>query len=320
MAVLLHRVTQGQFLPMWPILSALIPVVAFVVGTLSIWGVIQLIQWRRNDRDREAPLHRNLRRPPGYSLHLKLQDIDADLTLTTVFIILAPLLFFTIHISQSYFGGEPEAAWRIVLSAAMTLVFIAVFGRKLNKLLDKRRRLKLGLEGEMFTGEELNQLMRLGCRVFHDLEYPYGNIDHVVVSHSGVFTVNSKAWSKPKDGNERCVATVDHNKNQIRLPDRTIPIPVDQLEREANWLSKTLSSATGRTIKAEPMLALPGWWVDRIGRSSVYVFNPDDPHKFFVHNRQVHTPGQIQQIAHVLENLARNIEPSFREKRELAAE
>ena len=65
------------------------------------------------------------------------------------------------------------------------------------------------------------------------------------------------------------------------------------------------------------MLALPGWYIkERIGRGSVYVFNPVKPQKFFLHNRQVHSPEMVQRIAHQLEKLCRNVEPSFREKQD----
>ena len=59
------------------------------------------------------------------------------------------------------------------------------------------------------TSEELNQLMLDGCRVFHDIPFPYGNIDHVVVSRSGVYSVNAKMCGKPKEGGSVDVV-VDH--------------------------------------------------------------------------------------------------------------
>lgn len=46
-------------------------------------------------------------------------------------------------------------------------------------------------------GEELNQLMLTGCRVFHDVPNdPYGNIDHVLVASSGVYAIETKTRRK----------------------------------------------------------------------------------------------------------------------------
>ena len=117
-----------------------------------------------------------------------------------------------------------------------------------------------------------------GCRVFHDVPIQYGNVDHVVVSHSGVYAVNFKMLGKlPKNGGNVEV-TVDNATNVLRFPDRTVQIPIEQLTTEARCLSDFLTKAVGKQIKAEPMLALLGWFVkDRIGRGPVYVFNPRNP-------------------------------------------
>ena len=58
--------------------------------------------------------------------------------------------------------------------------------------MNERKSYALGLDGELATAEELNQLMLDGCRVFHDVPIRYGNVDHVVVHRSGVYAVNTK--------------------------------------------------------------------------------------------------------------------------------
>ena len=109
-----------------------------------------------------------------------------------------PLLLFAVHVSQTYFMGEPESVLRIIFSVGFGTVLTAIAGRRLLSLLKDRKFCILGLEGELATGEELNQLMLDGCRVFHDIPFRFGNIDHVVVSQSGVFSVNTKMLGKPK--------------------------------------------------------------------------------------------------------------------------
>jgi hypothetical protein len=171
----------------------------------------------------------------------------------------------------------------------------------------------LGLEGELATGEELNQLMLDGCRVFHDIEIPWGNIDHVVVSQSGVFAVETKMLGKPKGGIGNADAVVDHLASLVQFPDRTYRIPFEQLDTQSKWLSQFLSAAVGERVRVESILALPGWFIkERIGRGRVYVINPLRPKQFFVHQRQVLSDTQVRRIAHQLEQLCRNIEPSFR--------
>ncbi|WP_158261319.1 MULTISPECIES: nuclease-related domain-containing protein [Pirellulaceae] len=296
------------------LLAAILPVGLLFLGVVCV--LIPMLLWRRSvsRHKRESPLTRNMLRPPGYSLGLKVDDLSEEISFYLLSIMAAPVLLFSLHISQSYFGGEPESYVRATGMCLVGLVIILFIARRLNQLLKERRQKRLGFEGEMFTGEELNQLMLNGCRVFHDIEFPYGNIDHVVVGKSGVYSVNTKMRGKPKVGEGRAEVIVDHDKEVIRFPDWDYKIPVAQLETEAKWLSQFLTSSTGESIAVEPMLALPGWYIkDRIGRGAAFVFNPQSPKRFFVQNRQVLTETQIKKITHQLEQLCRNVKPSFRE-------
>jgi hypothetical protein len=63
-------------------------------------------------------------------------------------------------------------------------------------------KLRLGLDAEEAIGQELNYLMPLGFRVFHDIPCKDFNIDHVVVGVSGLFVVETKGRSKPLEENE----------------------------------------------------------------------------------------------------------------------
>jgi len=43
---------------------------------------------------------------------------------------------------------------------------------------------------------------------------------------------------------------------------------------QAEWLSKALTKSTGDSVTVRPVVALPGWYVERTGRSDVNVINP----------------------------------------------
>jgi len=297
-------------------LSSLIPVLAVFLGLLPILLIVFMI-WRQKRRDsRRSPLTRGLMRPPGYSLRRKIDDIELDISLILVMAIMIPLFVFAMHISDSYFGQKPESLGRIVVSIVIGIGVSILAGWKLSQKFHQFKIATLGLEGELATGEELNQLMLEGCRVFHDIPYQYGNIDHVVVSLSGVFAVNTKLMGKLKQTETNAEIIVNHPRGVICFPDREYRIPVEKLEMEARWLSQQLTSSVGKPIEAESILALPGWFIkERIGRGSVYVINPLKPKKFFVQRRIVLTAELIQQVAHQLEQLCRDVEPSFQEKR-----
>ena len=290
------------------------PVLLFVLGFLPL--VLCVGYWRRlqSQKTRQNPLTRSLLRSPGHSLRKKIDDLDTEVNSTLTAWMMLPAIMCIYHLSDSYFREAPESAIRIILELLVVVAFSLLIGRTLLRKLDELRQFKLGLEGELATGQELDQLMLDGCRVFHDIPFPYGNIDHVVVSRSGVFTVNTKMRGKPKEGEGKAEIVVDYENNEIRFPDFKWRIPNKQLETEARWLSQHLSAAMGETIEAEPILALPGWFIaDRIGRGKIFVINPVKPKRFFVQSRQVFSDTGVSQLAHHLEQLCRNVQPSFRE-------
>jgi hypothetical protein len=246
----------------------------------------------------------------------KIEDLNLEIEVGLLSVAMIPLVIFAAHISQSYFSGQRESPMRVITSVGVGFILLGIASWHLLAVLSKRRQFALGLEGELATGEELNQLMLEGCRVFHDIPFPYGNIDHVVISQSGVFSINSKLLGKPKEGETRAEAVVDQQAGVVRFRDREYHIPVEKLVFEAGWLAKHLSSAVGQPVTVEPILALPGWFVkERIGRGPVYVINPRSPRKFFVQNRVVFNSQQIQQLAHQLEQLCRDIDSPHRPKR-----
>lgn len=286
----------------------------FLLGTLPL--LICVAYWRRQQaqKTRQNPLTRTLLRGPGHSLRKKIDDLQFDVDSFVTAWMLLPAIICLAHLSDSYFLGTPETIGRIVLGIALGITFSFVIGRRLMKKLDMLRSFRLGLEGELATGQELDQLMLDGCRVFHDIQFQYGNIDHVVVSRSGVFTVNTKMRGKPKEGKGKAQIVVDHDNDEIQFPDFKWRIPNEQLETESRWLSQHLSAAMGENVEAEPILALPGWFISkRIGRGKVFVINPVKPKRFFVQSRQVFSETRVSQLAHHLEQLCRDIQPSFRD-------
>ena len=248
------------------LLAPLVPLLIVFLGFVPIVALV--FWWRRNSQlhARQSPLTRNLLRPPGHSLRQKIEDFGAQIDLHVIGMILVPSLLYSFHITQSYIGGTPENGWRIGISILVALAFVVVVGKRLHRLLNERKLFALGLDGELATAEELNQLMLDGCRVFHDVPIRYGNVDHVVVSPSGVYAVNTKMLGKRPKNDGNAEVTVDHAKNIVQFPDRQYHIPVEKLMTEAKCLAGVLTSAVAEQVVVEPMLALPGWFIkERIG-------------------------------------------------------
>ncbi|MCA9087236.1 MAG: NERD domain-containing protein [Planctomycetaceae bacterium] len=292
----------------WMIVFGLV----MVAGIAAAVGVILLIMWRLMPEGRQSPLTRNLLRPPGHSLGNHINDLTERLSTLCAMTVTLPIIVYAAHISQSYFGGVAESVARTLFTAILGLVAAAFLAKTMVKTAKDLRYKVLGWEAEVFTSEELNRLMLDGCQVFHDIPFPHGNIDHVVVSPDGVHSIDTKSYGKLMEGAGRQEVIVDYQRNVLVFQDRQVSIPTGQLEGEARWLADYLSKATGDSVTVEAMLAIPGWFIkDRVGRGTVCVFNPQNSRRFFVKGTSKLTPQQMSRIAHQLDQLCRDVEPTL---------
>ena len=101
------------------ILISLIPALLTAVGLVPLILMIHL--WKERDRraSRQSPLARNFLRPPGHSLRAKLSKLDEQIIAYLFVILIAPLMLYSIHISQSYFTSQPESLTRVAVTVVM---------------------------------------------------------------------------------------------------------------------------------------------------------------------------------------------------------
>ncbi len=160
-----------------------------------------------------------------------------------------------------------------LLVSAVAASFAALAGWKLWRALPKLKRLRQGIEGERVVGEYLAGLRSRGYRVFHDVVGPRFNLDHVLVGPAGVFTVETKTWSKPSRGDARVVFNGETLTAAGHVPDRD---PVTQARAQASWLRTLILESTGRTVGVFPVVVFPGWFVEQAAssREKVWVLEP----------------------------------------------
>lgn len=182
---------------------------------------------------------------------------------------------------------------------------------KLINLARLRFDLQNGLESETAMGQELNQLMRDGAVVFHDIPAEGFNIDHVVVTRGGMYAVETKGRMKPDRGGGTKDATVRFDGEVLSFPDWTDRETLGQARRQAKWLSKWLSRAVGEQVPVKPVVALPGWFVERAGRGDVIVISGREaPSLLKGFQNTTLSDQQITRIAHQLEQRCRDVEPT----------
>ena len=273
-----------------------------------IFGVLGLIHWK--DRKKRLPFTQKILRPPGESLRVRLTDLDEKLNDRLVQLMLSaysPLLMAGLAALQ---GVRPTPGiW--LFFAATAIVASTWSGYGLRNVFVLRRRCRLGFEGERHVGEALNQLMLAGYRVFHDFlitDKPgiTWNIDHIVIGVNGVFAVETKTRRKVKalDG-----AKVTIGDGCLEYPWGTDRCGLDQARDNAAWLSDWISKTFEKPIKVMPLLALPGWFIDRRCKLPVTVLSGREV------TAQVPnldgtplTSSEIRRIAAMIEDRNRSVE------------
>nr|WP_320116184.1 nuclease-related domain-containing protein [uncultured Desulfuromonas sp.] len=289
---------------MQQIILAVLAVFPFLFACFFCVSVI-----KRQNRRRKSPLGEKLLRGPGESLRKEISkntDKTIDLFFRLFLVFIPPVILF---IFFAYIHDKLIPVWELGLVFVLYVVLIFFGTRQLYRLLKKHFNLSLGLDAEQAVGQELNQLMLSGCHVYHDFQAEKFNIDHVVAGACGIFAVETKGRTKPKDKEGKADHNVLFDGQKLHFPGWIETAPLEQAKRQAEWLSKWLTNATGTPIKVQGVLVLPGWYVTRKGTGSVWVMSGKEVYSL-KNGRQVCSQQMIQQVSHQLEQRCRDVGPT----------
>lgn len=238
-----------------------------VIVLCLIFGTSFLLEfWKKfSRRGKRSPLKNyKLWRNPGESLRTQIDDATIDLMADLAVISISVVVFSPFYVSQAISWQKGEGTQvNFWIAIFCNFALIAFCFRRIIKTWTARHNLQLGLDGEMYVGQQLNHLMLFGCRVYHDFQTDrLGNIDHIVVSPSGVFAIETKGKYKPDRHRGKKDAEVIFDGKLLHFSDVVqTDQPIKQAQRNAENLTKWLSSAVGKTIPVKPVVALPGWFI-----------------------------------------------------------
>lgn len=285
----------------------LMPFLVFALPFGAVLGSVYLWIKRNQATRKRTPLTRDLLRAPGQSLETKLEDMGLDIDMYLLLATSMPLFFYSLYLSYVLYSHKPAPVFfglMYFLFGCGVVVYSIV---RILQLVRMRLNYRLGLEAEMAVGQELNQLLRREYWVFHDLPGEKFNIDHVVVGSSGVFAVETKGRAKP-DKKTANSSRVYYDGTRLEFPGWTETKPLEQADRQAKWLQTWLSSAVGEPVGVRPVLALPGWYVERTSREGMPVINGKNSENIFGKIGQTPlTDKLVQQIVHQLDQRCRNV-------------
>lgn len=281
--------------------SILVPTLLVLAGLL-LWRVVRSLDKRR------SPLTVGLLNLPGEGLRKRITDHDEKFHEATAMIVaLGPIVLSAWLLARLRRAGFD---WSTIQFAAGDLLFAIVLVVMLSWLLwrlihhaSRRRRSLDGLGAELSVAQCLTPLIAEGAMVFHDFPTDRSNIDHIVVAPSVVFAIETKSRRKPAEKGKTS-AQVRYDSQQLFFPKHTETKPIEQAGYQAEWLERFLRTSGVENVRVVAVLALPGWYVERINRdvrAKVLVSNCTNPQFMLSEKFGAPMPEPMRKhIAHVL--------------------
>lgn len=249
---------------------------------------------------RRSPIKDPPLRAPGQSLDELRNDYLLDRLLSPAL----GALFLTVLWLQDLWRSHwdvPPMPW---LTGIFAGIAVAYASWKITKTLPQMRNLRLAIEGERSVGQGLESLRSEGYAVYHDILGDDFNVDHVLVGPAGVFTIETKTWSKPQSGEAKVLVDGDSISVNGRPPSRD---PVPQARAQAAWIAGVLQRSTGREFPVSPVIVFPGWWVEIKSKPSrLWVINDKALPKFLAREKLRLAEDQVTMARSHLEAFIRS--------------
>lgn len=236
-----------------------------------------------------SPIKDKPLRSPGQSLEEERRNLFEDKIIPAFLLAAMAIILAAMEWVHEVMGSPPQP----VLFTLMAAIAIGYAAWVMLRLRPKTRALRLGIEGEKTVGQLLDRLRENGYEIFHDLIGTGFNIDHVLIGPAGVFTVETKTWSKPSRGQSRIKFDGERLIVEGREPERN---PVIQARAQSVWIKNLLAESTGRNFDVFPVVVFPGWYIEH-GEGSLkkmWVLEPKALPKFLGNEPQRLTPEDVK--------------------------
>jgi len=218
----------------------------------------------------KSPLKSKPLRNPGQSIEEEIhklwdEEFDFYIVISLCFSIYAVLEWWRWYAKIEY----SPATFSII---ALLIILFSIY--KCLKIKKKIDSLKIGRDGEKAVGQFLDLMRERGFKVYHDVVGGQFNIDHIIISKYGVYTIETKTYSKPISGK----AKIHYDGKAITINgNEPLTDILSQAKAESSWLKDFFRESTGKDFKVKPVVVFPGWWIDNSSAGynpDVWVLNP----------------------------------------------
>ena len=162
-------------------------------------------------------------------------------------------------------------------------------------LAELRRRVSQ-LDSSAAVAQYLERFRADGYHVFHDVLSDGSNIDHVLIGPAGLFTIETKTWSKPAYGQPEIDFDGEAISSHGSGKDRNSVI---QARAQADWLRRILQASTGRQPAIMPVVVFPDWFIRSSSRPRrpLWVLEPKALSSWLANQPKVLTAEDIHLFA-----------------------
>ncbi|HIK18389.1 MAG TPA: NERD domain-containing protein [Leptolyngbyaceae cyanobacterium M33_DOE_097] len=225
---------------------------------------------KSHSHSRRSPLTNNPLRNPGQSLDEEVNRLFQD----DGFVWASSLIMSICWITYEWYRWLAKANPHPIGFTVVLLPYIIYAGFKLYRIKQKVKRLRIARDGEKAVGQFLSDLREQGYRIHHDILGKGFNIDHVIICDRGVFTIETKTYSKPISGR----ATIQFDGEQLTVDGKSTERAIlQQAHSQAKWLQDLLQESTGKDLPVKPVIVFPGWFIEQTSiakASQTWVLNP----------------------------------------------
>ncbi len=255
---------------------------------------------------KKSPLKDSPLRTPGQSLDEEIQEILDGEVFSYLFYPIVMILFVIFNWLLWYKLVQlpnPILTTILVIGVSIYSLF------KILKIKKRIKALKLGRDGERAVGQTLDALREKGYRIFHDLIGGEFNLDHVIVSEHGVFSIETKTYSKPEKGECKIIYCEKGISINGYKPEKKILI---QVMAQKNWLEKQVLKLTGIKLTVKPVVVFPGWYVEnRQKGNEIWVLEPKALPTYINNSPKVLSKDNVRLISNYI---SRYIRGTYNEK------
>jgi hypothetical protein len=245
----------------------------------------------------------NTARIPAFSLLQQHKDYSFDMLAQSLLATLYFQLPFSLFTLADIFELEVvKNNWTVYLILFPVAGLFSLF--KAVKALKKIRTTRLGIEAEWAVSYALSKISDGKVRVFHDVQGPNFNIDHVLTYPGGVLAIETKGRRKPNIEYSKVSHKLTVEGGHIKFPHYTDTETIEQAKRQADWLSKQLTQSTGMGVIASPLVVIPGWFIENKEKPVVPVMNHKSLTKYYALSKKTRfDDSSLERINHQLEAL-----------------